>query len=432
MFLTRRFYILCAVTIAFVAAGWGWAPLFTVGQVMLCLTAVMTTAEVVILWTTGGISATRLCAARFSNGDDNEVTIRVKSSYRLPVLVEIIDEAPIEFQKRDIDMRVALAAMAEGETDYVLHPVRRGAYTFGHIRVFVRMLTGLVQRRFTCGEKTTIKVYPSYLMLRQYELLAFTQKLTEMGIRRLRRPGNNTEFEQIKDYVKGDDYRTINWKATARRGSLMVNVYNEERSQQVFCVIDKGRMMQQTFNGMTCLDYAINATLVLSYIIMHREDKAGVAVFDSKVSTFLPAERRQSQTETILNRLYAIDTDFGDTDFSALATELSQRLSRRSLLIVFTNFSTTEAMRRQLPYLRQLARRHRLLVVFFRDGEIEDFTAKRPANEEGYYQRVIAEQAVFDKQLIVSTLRQHGIEALLVKPESLTVDVINKYLSMRR
>lgn len=432
MFLTRRFYIASTVVILMLAAGWGWAPLFVVGQGLLCLLAVELLAEIAILWFGGSLTARRECQQRFSNGDDNEVRISLQSNYGIKTKLEVIDEAPFEFQRRDIDFHIMMTAKGSDSVDYSLRPVRRGSYSFGHIRVFASVLSCLVQRRFTLGEEQEIKVYPSYLMLRQYELLAFSQKLTEMGIRKLRRPGNNTEFEQIKDYVKGDDYRTINWKATARRGSLMVNVYDEERSQQVFCVIDKGRMMQQTFHGMTCLDNAINASLVLSYIIMHREDKAGLITFAGKVDTVLPAERRSGQMEEILDSLYRQKTAFDESDFSALVATVAQRLSRRSLLILFTNFSTLEALRRQLPYLRRLAIRHRVLVVFFRDGEVEDFTADKPETEEGYYQQVMAEQAVMDKQLIASTLRQYGIEALLVKLESLSVDVINKYLSMRR
>lgn len=432
MFLTRRFYIFCAASILLMAAGWGFSPLFTAGQALLWLVVMAVGAEVLVLWKGGGISGLRQCRSRFSNGDDNEVRIPLRSHYRLKVRLEIIDEAPIEFQRRDISLRLSLAPNAEGAVRYTLRPVRRGSYTFGHIRVFASVMLCLLQRRFTLDSEDGIKVYPSYLMLRQYELLAFTQRLTEMGIRRLRRPGNNTEFEQIKDYVKGDEYRAINWKATARRGSLMVNVYNEERSQQVFCVIDKGRMMQQTFGGMTCLDYAINASLVLSYIIMRRDDKAGLITFGGKVDTLLPAERRTGHMEAILDALYSQHTAFDETDFSALVAAVGRSLSRRSLLIVFTNFSTLEALRRQLPYLRQLARRHRVLVVFFRDDEIEAFAAERPKTEEQFFQQVMAEQAVSDKQLIASTLRQYGIESLLVRAAGLTVDVINKYLAMRK
>ena len=189
----------------------------------------------------------------------------MESSYSHPVSLEIIDEIPFIFQKRDVDFQVKLGANEGKTVTYHLRPTHRGVYSFGHIRVFVTGKIGFISRRYTCAESLDIKVYPSYLMLHQYELLAISDNLTELGIKRIRRVGHHTEFEQIKEYVKGDDYRTINWKASARRHGLMVNVYQDERSQQIYNVIDKGRVMQQAFRGMTLLDYAINASLVLSY-----------------------------------------------------------------------------------------------------------------------------------------------------------------------
>ena len=182
------------------------------------------------------------------------MAIRVENRYPRPVSLEIIDEIPFIFQQRNINFRIQLQAN-EGKTiSYRLRPTQRGVYSFGRIRVFVTGRIGLISRRYTCGEPLDIKVYPSYLMLHQYELLAMSDNLTELGIKRIRRVGHHTEFEQIKEYVKGDDYRTINWKASARRHELMVNVYQDERSQQIYNVIDKGRIMQQAFRGMTLLD----------------------------------------------------------------------------------------------------------------------------------------------------------------------------------
>ena len=141
------------------------------------------------------------------------------------------------------------------------------------------------------------------MILRQYELLAISNQLTALGIKRIRRVGNFTEFEQIKDYVAGDDFRTINWKASARRHELMVNVYQTERSQQVLCLIDKGRVMHAAFQGMSLLDYAINASLALSFVAMHKDDKAGIATFCQRVDNFVTPSRQPSQMRTILDTL---------------------------------------------------------------------------------------------------------------------------------
>ena len=423
MFLTRRFYIALIVVILLLGSGYVLAPFFVIGQWTLFVLLLVVSADVYSLYRIRGIQAFRQCADRFSNGDENEVSIRVESSYPYPVSLEVIDEIPVVFQKRDVDFRTKLQAN-EGKTiTYRLRPTRRGVYSFGYVRVFVTGRIGLVSRCYTCAEPLDIKVYPSYLMLHQYELLAMSDNLTELG--------HHTEFEQIKEYVKGDDYRTINWKASARRHELMVNVYQDERSQQIYNVIDKGRVMQQAFRGMTLLDYAINASLVLSYVAMRKEDKAGLVTFDEHFDTFVPASRQPGYMQTLLENLYSQQTTFGETDFSALCVHLNKHVSKRSLLVLYTNFSSIGSMNRQLAYLKQLNHRHRLLVVFFEDADLKEYIAQPAKDTEGYYRHVIAEKFAYEKRLIVSTLKQHGIYSLLTTPENLSIDVINKYLEMK-
>ncbi|NDV83065.1 DUF58 domain-containing protein [Bacteroides sp. 51] len=433
MFLTRRFYLCSALIIFILCGGFLWESLFLMGQLALLVFVLVVISEGWMLYRTKGITATRRCAERFSNGDDNLVRIRIESRYPFAVQLRVIDEIPVVFQVRDINFKLSLGSAASGKTvEYKLRPTRRGEYGFGRIRVFASTSLGLMERRFTCGEAETIKVYPSYLMLHRYELMAMSNNLTEFGIKKIRRIGHNTEFEQIKEYVKGDDYRTINWKASARRHALMVNVYQDERSQQIYNVIDKGRMMQQAFKGMTLLDYAINASLVLSYVAIHKEDKAGLVTFNEHFDTFLPASRQSGQMQMLLEGLYKQQTSFGETDYSSLCVHLGKLVNKRSFLILYTNFDNMGSMNRQLPYLQQLNRQHRLLVVFFEDAELKKLISRHDQKDtEGYYQQVISEKFAFEKRLIVNTLKQHGIYSLLTTPENLSIDVINKYLEMK-
>ena len=335
------------------------------------------------------------------------------------------------FQRRDIVFRLRLAPREGKTVVYTLRPTHRGVYGFGRIRVFATSPLRLVERRYTCGEPQDAKVYPSYLMLRKYELLAMSNRLTEMGVKRIRRAGNNTEFEHIKDYVKGDNYRSINWKASARRSQLMVNVYEDERSQQIVSVIDKGRAMQQSFEGMTLLDYAINASLMLSYVAVRKADKAGLVCFGDRTDTFVEPSRRQGQMERLLDALYLQQTRWGESDFGDLLATVNRRLAKRSLLVVYTSFDSQRAMERQLPYLLQLNRRHRVLVVFFVDNEKRLFLATKSQTTEDYYQHVIVEKMMYEQRLIVSLLRRHGIQSLLTTPQHLSVDVVNRYLEMK-
>lgn len=431
MFLSHRFYLLLAAIILITGCGQVYPPLFTLGRTLVVLLCIIVSIDIVLLYHSSKVKAYRNMDTRFSNGDDNSVRLRIENNYPFAVQAKVIDEVPFIFQLRHLEFGLSLKAH-EGKTiTYKLRPTQRGQYEFGHIRVFVQTPLGLLSRRYTCGQPMAVKVYPSFKHLSHYEFLAISHHLTEQGIKRMHRVGNNTEFEQIKDYVPGDDFRHINWKATARRARLMTNVYQEERAQQIVNLIDKGRTMQQSFNGMTYLDDAINASLALSYIAMKREDKAGLGVFSAQLDTFVPPSRSSSQLHLLLENLYKEHNLLAESDFSALVSHLDRQLNKRSLLILYTNFADMAAMRRQLPYLLQLNRRHRLLVVFFEDCEMKDFITTKSHTVADDYEHVIAEKYLYEQRLIVSTLKQYGIMSLLTQPQQLSVNIINKYLDLK-
>ena len=431
MYLTTRFYVFAIVAILLLATGNYSAPFYTVGMAAVWLLLAATIADIAILYSRRGIVASRQLADRLSNGDDNDIRLRVESSYPFALRLTVIDETPFVFQRRDVDFLLRLKPR-EGKTIvYKLRPTQRGVYGFGRIRVFVRSALSLAERRYTCGESQDAKVYPSYLMLHKYELLAMNNRLTEMGVKRIRRAGNNTEFERIKEYVEGDNYRSLNWKASARRHQLMVNVYEDERSQHIVSVIDKGRPMQQAFQGMTLLDYAIKASLMLSYVAVRKTDKAGLVCFADHTDTFVAPSRRHGQMERLLDALYSQQTRWSESDFGDMLATINKRLTKRSLLVVYTSFANTQAMTRQLPYLKQLNLRHKVLVVFFADNEMRDFVNSSPRSTEEYYQHVIVEKMLYEQRLIVSQLRQHGILSMLTTPQNLSVDVVNRYLELK-
>lgn len=439
MYLRRRFYLLLLAVALVTGLGYAYAPLFTVGRLFTLLLLIATLADVALLWHRRAITAERRLSTRFSNGDDNTITISVESTYPFPVRIEVIDELPSQFQQRDFSSlfsasspsRLLCSGGAAAHLAYSLRPTRRGVYSFGHVLVFASTHLGLVERRYRCASPCDVCVYPSFQKLHQYELMAISQNLQQPGIKRIRRIGRNTEFEHIRDYLRGDDYRTVNWRATARLSRPMVNVYQDERSQQVFCIVDKGRVMQQAFEGMTLLDYAINASLALSYVAMRKEDRAGLITFNDNLETFVAADRRPGHINKLMETLYAEQTNFEETDFSALSVGIGRHISKHSLLILFTNFMGLVSLQRQLLFLQQIARRHRLLVVFFDDVELQQFVDSPAATAEQRCQHEVAEKFVAEKQLVSATLRQYGILSLLTSPLELTVDVINRYLAVR-
>jgi uncharacterized protein (DUF58 family) len=289
----------------------------------------------------------------------------------------------------------------------------------------------LVSRRFTYDNGKMVPTYPSFIQLRKYDLMAFSNNLFQYGLKKIRRIGHTMEFEQIKEYVQGDDLRTINWKATAKKNQLMVNQFQDEKSQNVYMIIDKGRVMKMPFNGLSLLDYAINATLVLSNVILKKQDKAGMFTFSKKVENRVVAEKRQSQMQQIMENLYNIKTDFFESDFSRLYVDVKKNINQRSLIMLYTNFETVDGLYRQLPYLKGIAKNHLLVVVFFNNTELNELIHKKASNIQEIYDKVIAEKFAFEKRLIVNELRKYGIYSVLTQPEELTLDTINKYLEIK-
>lgn len=368
---------------------------------------------------------------RLSNGDDNELKIYLENFYPFEVSVGIIDEIPFQFQKRDLWFNTTLKSREQKIINYFLRPTKRGEYDFGFTRLFVKSPLGLVSRRFNVAGAGMVPVYPSFLKLREYELMAISNRLTDVGIKKIRRVGHSMEFDQVKNYVAGDDFRTINWKATARRSDLMVNTYTEERSQHIYCVIDKSRAMKMPFEGMSLLDYAINASLILSSVALIKQDKAGLITIAEKTKNVVLADRRAMQLNKIMEVLYKEKTRYLETDMEALFVSLRSALKQRSLVVFFTNFESMSALERQLPYLKRIAKYHLLLVVFFENTTLKTLSDESAKDVEGIYVKTIAEKFAYEKRLMVKELTKHGILSLLTAPQNLTVNVVNRYLAIK-
>lgn len=432
LFFRNRLYLSLGVLVLVCITGFFFPVAFTAGVIGFVVWVALLLLDVAMMYLPGkAIGAERIVADRFSNGDENPVGYLIRSRYGFPVHGELMDELPFQFQRRDFTVPFKLRGGGEDRVQFTLRPVERGAYAFGNLHVYASSPFGLVCRRFTLNIAQTVKVYPSFMQLRNYELFSVKHKLNELGVHRRRVVGHSMEFDHIKEYIRGDDVRTLNWKATARRGNLMVNSYTEERSQLVYCVIDKGRTMKMPFGGLTLLDYAINATLVFSNVAMQKGDKSGLITFTGKQTEVLPASNKKVQLSKILDQLYSQSTDWMETDYERLGVHLRATLSQRSFLMLFTNFESLSGMQRQLPYLKQLAKYHMLLVVFFENTELRELNEKRMEETEDIYMQVIAQKFAHEKKQIVRELSQAGIMSLLTAPEHLTVNVVNKYLELK-
>ena len=401
-------------------------------QLFFWVVAILVLIDLLMLYHLGkGVFARRHAPERLSNGDDNELGIYIENLYPFDIRVGIIDEIPFQFQKRDLWFKSNLKPQQHKLINYLLRPTKRGEYEFGAIRVYVSSGLGLIRRRYSFDQAETLPVYPSFLQMRKYELMAVSNRLTDVGIKKVRRLGHSLEFEQVKNYVAGDDYRTINWKATARQGNLMTNLYTDEKSQHVYCVIDKSRSMKMPFEGLSLLDYAINASLVLSNVALLKEDKAGLITLAEKIGAVVPADKKAVQINRILEVLYKEKTRYLESNMELLYVTIRKVLKQRSLVVFFTNFESMSALERQLPFLKRIARFHLLIVVFFENTELQKLSEEPATTVEDIYIKTIAEKFAYDKKLIVKELAKHGIQSILSTPQNLTVNTINRYLELK-
>lgn len=422
-------------------AGYGIAAIFvfsffvpvlqTIALFLLLAMAILILIDAILLYQKKGLSAERRLPERLSNGDKNTIVLLFTNTYNFPLTANVIDELPYQFQERNWSRELVVEGSGQAAINYVLIPQERGEYVFGHINVFVNGPLRMVQRRFRLGEEQTVKVYPSFVQMRRYQLLAVANRLQESGVKRMRKLGHSMEFEQVKEYVRGDDYRTINWKATARKGDLMVNNFTDERSQQIYCLVDKGRVMKMPFEGMTLLDYAINASLVLSGVALQKQDKAGLVTFAQNIDAFLLADKKPTQINNILEALYKQQTAFLEPDLEKLFSVIRNRITQRSLLVLFTNIESFDSLDRILPSLKRLANYHLLMVVFFDNTEMKSLAESKAGTTEDIYIKTIAEKYRYEKQLIVKELQKAGIVAVLSTPQNLTVNALNKYLELK-
>jgi uncharacterized protein (DUF58 family) len=393
--------------------------------------AVLLVVDIFRLYQNKGFQAQRELPDKFSNSDENPVHLQFINSYSFPIQLELIDEIPKQFQKRDFLKRLQLGAKSKDKFTYTLTPVQRGEYTFGYLNCYVSTKFQLVKRRFRFENESMVKVYPSFIQMRALDFMAIDQKMSQYGMKKIRKIGHTMEFEQIKNYVIGDDIRNINWKATAKQNSLMVNQYQDEKSQPIYSIIDVGRVMKMPFEGLSLLDYSINSALAFSNIALKKNDKVGMLTFAEQVENFVPANSKKTHLNTLLETLYSIDTNFLTSDFNRLYAHSKRKITHRSLLMLYTNFEHITSLKRQLPYLRALAKTHLLVVIFFENTELEELANLKTTSITEIYEKTIAQEFIYNKQLMVKELERNGIQTVLTKPKDLSVNTINKYLEIK-
>jgi uncharacterized protein (DUF58 family) len=368
----------------------------------------------------------------FSVGRANLVRLHLHSQARRPLQVQVNDDAAPELAVEGLPKAVQAPGPGHALVTYHVRPSRRGLYALGDHHLRWPTPLGLWQRQVRVAAHHPVRVYPDVQAVRSYELLA-RQSLENRLVRTVRLRGGENEFEALRDYLRDDEYRAIDWKATARRQKLIAREYQQERNQSVLCMLDCGRLMSAESQGLSQLDHALNAVLMLAHVAARAGDQVGLCAFDARVRAYLPPQGGRRAAQRVVAASYDIHAEIVETDFEAAYGFLSQRLRKRSLVVLFTQVVDDESARGVVRTVRGLGPRHLPLVVLFRDDALDQMAEPRglPAKPAELYQRAAAAEAILWRDRLVRDLQETGALVLHVSPRKLTLSLINRYLGIK-
>lgn len=432
VFLGPRAMPALGVLILAFALAFNWSSLLALAKVLCVILAVLALLDLIYLFAfVQDVSCQRDLSNLLSLGADNPIQITIRNKSGRNLSVHLVDELPEQLQRRAFGQDLKLEAGEARSLEYTVCPKVRGVYGFGQIHLLVHGLLGLFRRRLSYDTQTDVKVYPSLIEMREFELKAYSRAADQEGSKRVRRSGVSYEFDQIRAYVKGDDIRHMNWKASARGRDLMVNRYEVERSQPIYNVICKSREMCMPFNGLSLMDHAINTSLAVSNVAMLKHDRAGLLTFSDRIGSIIPAKRDSKQLKLIMNALYNEAERETESNYSLLDKSLKQVAPNRSLIFLYINFESMNALERALPHLKAISRRHLLVVIFFENVEIKEMAHQEVEDLRGIYTQSIAQRMIREKKAMHARLRQAGIQAILTPPEYLSMATVDSYLDMK-
>jgi uncharacterized protein (DUF58 family) len=430
--LTDRFFYACGVVIATFAFGFALPYLVYLAYIEIVALLTITVADYMqTKQKLDHVNAIRKLPKHFSLHDANEVRVSVINSSDSPLQIKLIDEIPYQLQLRDVSFDFSIAPNDQHNFSYDITPSSRGEYQFHDIHVFLSSKLGLVELNKTIEIPEMVKVYPSFKQMEMFDLMVFSADRNHPGIRKVRKLGHGYEFSDIRQYVLGDDPRAINWKATSRNAQLMVNNYQDEKSEQIYAVINKSRVMRMPFNELSLMDYAINATLSMLNIALKNQDHTGLMTFAKEVDHFIPARNKNNQLQQIMNSLYNIESSNEEGNYQGLHEFLRTRVKGRSLLLMFTNFMSLNSVHRTLPELKRINRGHLLVVIFFENTELNHFMQQPVKTMTDVTTQTMGEKLHYELIEATVALRKAGIQTIRTTPENLTLDTINKYLELK-
>lgn len=433
-FFSARGLLVLLLAAPFIAAAGMAEPWLLLGLLIVTTALVAILADVRMSVRPSDLYIERIADKRLSLGADNRIELRVRNYAARTVDVWVRDDAPVSFVMDECDRILMARVKPHGEARLVYHvrPTRRGDYVWGNLALRWNTALGLAVRQATWPASAPIQVYPNLLKIRAYDLLVRRGRVDEIGLRPMRRFGQGSEFEQLREYRPDDDYRRISWKATARHAKPITVEFQAERNQNVVIAVDVGRaMMSRSADDLARLDFVVNAVVLFSYIATLKGDRVGLLTFADDVLAYLAPQPGRRQFQRILETLYRIEAQPVEPDYARALQFLAGRHQRRALVVMFTDLNSRDAAHELTMYLGALCPHHLPLCVTLGDPNMASAAGQVPRDLNSVYERAVAEQVMDDRQVWLDTLGRRGILTLDVSANQLELAVINKYLEIK-
>ena len=370
-----------------------------------------------------------------SQGKRQKVEIEIVNHSKTSCVVAVRDDLPESFVAEPNRFDTLLTGRSRLQFFYELTGLRRGRVLLECIHLMVGSPLKLWQGFYRLPIETIVDVYPDMKQIAEYDLLARTNRLNLMGLRRTRKIGQDNEFERLRDYAQDDNYKHIDWRASARRNKLTVRDFQSNQSQRILFLVDCGRMMTGTAGGISLLDHSLNAMLMLSYIALRQGDSVGMLSFSDRIHNFTPAKNGVKQINRLLNASYDQQARYVESRYDDAFLYLRSHCSKRSLVILVTNVIDEINSHQINQYLTSLTGRHLPLGVFLRDRElysaVEEFELSDQPGKKQIYEAAAAVDVLNWRRQVIRDLRHQGALAMDLFPEDLTSELINQYMQIK-
>jgi uncharacterized protein (DUF58 family) len=380
----------------------------------------------------GSFDIERVHEGVFEIGREKKVYIRVLNKSRRDAHMQVVDTIPQGMEHSGTPIPLICPARGQSSVDYTLRPTRRGSFMLGSIHVRLKGLLGLCTKSFEIKCSEAIPVYPDLYPMKKYHLMSRSRLLQQDDSSIHKMYGIGTDFQYLREYTTDDEYRKINWNATARSNSLITGVYDVEKNQNIIICIDTDRNMMSMAGGLSRLDHSVQSALVLAQVAIDKGDRVGLLIFGNDVKLFLRPAKGPSQLDKILHAVYSLQSSYYESDFNELVSYLETFQRKRSLVCIFSHPRDEETCKDLTLSLGPLIRKHVVLMVSILNPGIREILHSPVKDQHSAYLKAASAYRLSTEHNASTIMSRMGINSIMAEPERLTPEVVNRYIAVKK